>query len=154
MGIAKYFFSLKAVSTHAVDLWEALSWSQENLALSRWDGNLNFKFLLPPPDLGLPASLKPPKGAGCMCPCGPTAPTFSRLEPSSLCHFGVTGFLARLEVLNGFEELRKVLDVVSQKNVQPIQRPCLVSEAAVYSVLGGVWGTQADGPYGLLMPSA
>lgn len=154
MGISKYFFSLKAVSAHAVGPWEVLSWSRENLALSRWDGNLGLKVLPPPPDLGLPASLTPPKGTGYMFPCGPTAPNFSQFEHSLLCHFGVTGFLARLEVLNGFEELRKAVDVVPQKNVQPTKRPCLVCKAAVYNVLGRVWGTQADGSYGLRMPSA
>lgn len=98
--------------------------------------------------------MTPPKGTGYMFPCGPTAPTFSPFEHSLLCHFGVTGFLARLEVLNGFEELRKVVDVVPQKNVQPTERPCLVSKAAVYNVLGRVWGAQADGSYGVRMPSA
>lgn len=101
MEISKYFFSPKAVSTHALNPWEVLSWSQENLALSLW------------PHFGLPASLTPPEGAGCMFPWGPTAPTFSQLEP--LCPFGVAGFLDRLVVPNGFEELRKMVDVVPQK---------------------------------------
>lgn len=141
MGISKYFFSLKAVSTHAADPWEALSWSQENLALSCWDQNLSLKVLPLPTDLGLSASLTAPMRPGCIFLCGPTTPTFSRLERSPLCHLGITGFLARLEILNGFEELRKAVDVVPQKSVHPIQRPCLVFKAAAYSILEGKWGT-------------
>lgn len=135
MGISKYFFSLKAVSAHAVGPWEALSWSRENLALSRWDGNLGLKVLPPPPDLGLPASLTPPKETGYVFPCGPTAPTFSQFEHSLLCHFGVTGFLARLEVLNGFEELRKAVVPHLGYDVVPPKK-CSAHQKALSSVQG------------------